>query len=169
MRDHSVSTSGRLVVGSPTGKLARALIDGRPIQEGFDIGDAAWRIHDVVCVGPVADDSSHAAALHVALRGADVVADVTIEREEAFHDDLRRAGLTLWTPPNDQLGAEATALLEALANGASVAHAARQCYMSVRSAHRRLADARRRIGVTTNAQAIVAWRSGSTVTNANAD
>ncbi len=169
MRDHTVSMAGRLVVGSPTGALARALIDGRPIHAGFDVGDEAWRVQGVVCVGQVADDMSHAAALDVALRGADVVADVTTDRLEAFHDDLRRAGLTLWAPPDDGLDAVATALLEALASGASVANAARQCHMSVRSAHRQLADARRRLGVATNAQAIVAWRSGSTSTSANPD
>ncbi len=159
MRDHSVSVPGRLVIGSPEGPVARALIDRRPVHPGFDVGDEIWRIHGLVCVGPVADDVSHGAALDVVLRGADVVADVAAERAAAFADDLRRAGLTLWTPRDDQLDAVAEALLESLANGASVAQAARQCAVSVRSAHRRLADARRRIGVATNVQAIVAWRS----------
>ncbi len=138
------------------------MIDGRPVHAGFDVGDETWRIDGLVCVGPVTDDASHAAALDAALRGAEIVADVSAEREQAFLDDLVRAGLVPWTPPVDQLDDVTTALLESLMNGASVAQAARACHLSARSAHRRLADARRRIGVTTNAQAITNWSAHST-------
>jgi DNA-binding NarL/FixJ family response regulator len=46
------------------------------------------------------------------------------------------------------------ALLRALAEGSTVAEAARRLHLSLRGAHRRLASARTQLGVSTTQQAI---------------
>jgi len=58
------------------------------------------------------------------------------------------------------LSEEMTALLRALANGATVAEAARRLHVSLRGAHRRLAAARAALGVSTTQQAVMAVVSG---------
>jgi len=70
----------------------------------------------------------------------------------------RRARITTWEPPPGQSDQPDWApLLDALAAGESVQEAARRCYVSLRTAHRRLAQAREHFGVTSNAAAVAQW------------
>jgi DNA-binding NarL/FixJ family response regulator len=62
---------------------------------------------------------------------------------------------------NGGLGEEHQRLLELLGAGLSTTDAARDLGLSLRTAERRLAEARRRLGATTNAQAIAClWGPG---------
>jgi DNA-binding NarL/FixJ family response regulator len=62
---------------------------------------------------------------------------------------------------NGGLGEEPQRLLELLGAGLSITDAARDLGLSLRTAERRLAEARRRLGATTNAQAIAClWGHG---------
>jgi DNA-binding CsgD family transcriptional regulator len=54
----------------------------------------------------------------------------------------------------------AAALLDALAAGRLVADAARDAHVSLRTAHRRLREAREALGATTTAEAVARWSSG---------
>jgi hypothetical protein len=157
MRGRSVPKAGRIVLASPDAPAAQALIAGRSVHDGFGVDDSAWTVDHLVCVGTVAAPASYAAAIDLTLRGADVVADVADELVDAFLDELARAGLTPWTPPAGKLGNGTRTLLDELAGGASIAAAARRCHMSERSAHRRLADARVTLGLTTTAEVIATW------------
>lgn len=78
-------------------------------------------------------------------------------------DDARRVGATVWPPDEPPPSAgpdvddETAALLGLLAEGRSVAEAARETHMSLRTAQRRLGTARTAFGVTTTAGAVAAW------------
>lgn len=159
MRDRRVSKRGRVVLGRPDSTATRAFVNGRRVRQGFDVDDSVWLVDELVCLGRVDDEATHAAALDLAMRGADVVVDLTDERESMFLDDVRRAGLVVWTPDENTPDEETAALLGAMAQGSSVAQAARLCNMSERSAHRRLAAARGTFDVATNTELVSAWMS----------
>ncbi len=99
--------------------------------------------------------------LDAVMRGASLT--VTIEQpfpgDESFLDELRRvANVTeLETVTLDPL---AVALLELLADGASMAEAARRHHLSTRSAYRTLSAARAALGVSTNMEALLISRFG---------
>jgi DNA-binding NarL/FixJ family response regulator len=65
-------------------------------------------------------------------------------------------------PPDDADGLDDTAatLLDALARGRLVAQAARDAHVSLRTAHRRLSEAREALGAATTAEAVARWSSG---------
>jgi DNA-binding NarL/FixJ family response regulator len=87
---------------------------------------------------------------------------VTAERVTAqrFVDDLLRLGavehLVAPAPPAPTLGERERQLLALIGRGISVAEAARQLGVDRRTAERRLAAARRTLGVASNAEAVVA-------------
>lgn len=148
---------GRVAIGTVGVPEVARLLAGGAVVEGFDLADDPWAVTGVVCVGRVDDDASHAGALDAALRGADVVADVVPERAAAFLDDVTRSGLVLWTGSAAGDRPDWAPLLDALADGLAIAEAARRCHLSVRSAHRRLAEARAALGVPTTAAAVARW------------
>ena len=141
----------------------------RTVTRGFS-PTGAWDLRDRVCVGPVADAADAAAALLAAARGALlVVGPLDDAVAPAFLDDLRRLAytsgvqVTAFDPASSSPDGLLDALLAGLADGLGMAVAARQALMSVRTAHRRLADARRQAGVTTTAALVAEWardRSG---------
>ena len=151
-----MSTSGRIVLSRADALPGRAFINGRATHGGFDVDDATWAVASRVFVLRVTDVHDHARALDLVLRGADVVAEVSAEREPAVLDDLERIGVTPWEPPSDELDGATIALLGELASGETVSGAARRCNLSVRDAHRRLATARNVVGASTNAELIAA-------------
>ena len=73
-------------------------------------------------------------------------------------DDLRRIGpvdqVLLGPDPLAALDDDQRALLEALATGSSIGEAAAALHLSTRTAERRLATARKALGVRTTAEAI---------------
>jgi hypothetical protein len=87
----------------------------------------------------------------------------------AVLEDARRIGAVVWPPrggaPTGPSGLDAAAarLLGALARGRPVGAAARETNMSLRTAHRRLRDARRALGAATTAEAVGRWAQGRPV------
>ena len=136
----------------------RRFAGSNEIRSGFELEPDPWHVSGVTCVGAVVDDESHAAAIDVALRGADIVVDVDEARAGRFAADLERAHISTWEPPPKKPDvAEWAPLLDELAAGESIRDASRRCNVSVRTAHRRLAQAREHFGVTSTAAALAMW------------
>jgi DNA-binding NarL/FixJ family response regulator len=118
-----------------------------------------------VCTGTVVDADDARQALLAVLAGAGLVVSVTADRPtvDRFLDDLRRLGpIDHLTPGTDwpaRLNVEQRALLDLLADGLTLGEAAHNLGLSRRTADRRLAGARRVLGVATTAEAILASRS----------
>jgi hypothetical protein len=147
---------------APDTATLRALeSQGWELDEGFDLPASPWELTSRRWVrwGAVTGDSSLEAAVLAAARGVGVVAGCPDdELRDRLCDDLRRIGplevLRLGPDPLDSLDEDQRALLSALAGGASIADAAAELYLSTRTAERRLAAARKSLGVRTTAEAI---------------
>lgn len=142
---------------------------GHRVQDGFALDDEPFALGGarLLCAGRVDDLAAAAAALVAAVRGAGLLVDLALEDEIAadFLEDLGRIGaVTFGVAPSEArdqapaLAGEARLLLELLADGATIPDAARQLYISVRTAERRVGDARKALGVRTTAEAIAALR-----------
>jgi DNA-binding NarL/FixJ family response regulator len=166
----------RYVVGSATDatvalrRLARA---GWHTREGFALTDTAWDVADqrLVLYGRVSDVDTAELAVHAAARGAGVVAitDAGTDVGRALLADLSRLGPVV-RDPEAEIGAsedggdgdspllpEQRALLERLANGETIAAAAAAEFLSLRTANRRIAQAREALGVRTTREAVLAY------------
>jgi DNA-binding NarL/FixJ family response regulator len=110
-----------------------------------------------VYVGAVADLADAAGAVLAALSGADLVLLVTAD--DAVHDtlldDLARLGTVEHAGPALALPEDQVAVLRRLQAGLSLGEAARAEHLSRRTADRRLALARRALGVQTTAEAVI--------------
>lgn len=118
------------------------------------------RTGPVVRAGTVRSSSDAVDALLAALAGDGVLVAACAGRDaiDRLCDDLRRLG-----PVDHQLGdrpappalsPEQVGLLRLLGEGASLGDAAHRLHVSRRTADRRLAAARRTLGVTTTAEAV---------------
>jgi DNA-binding CsgD family transcriptional regulator len=119
-----------------------------------------------VIVLPVAGPSDARLAVEVALRGFSVLVVNHAPRDVAdrLYDDLRRFGRVevrsvAVEAPGAALSADERDLLELLASGMSLGDAALALHLSRRTADRRLASARRRLGATTTPEAIARLRT----------
>jgi hypothetical protein len=151
-------------------RLARA---GWHTREGFALTEPAWDVSAsrLVLFGRVSDLDTAELALLAAARGAGVVAitDPASETGRALLADLARIGPVVTDPDADdeeaardgpgrpQLAAEQRALLERLANGETIAAAAAAEFLSLRTANRRIAEAREALGVRTTREAVLAY------------
>lgn len=119
----------------------------------WDLTDAGW-----FCCATVRTEDEATSALLAAIRGCGVVAavDPTSELGEDFVADLERVGGVQRRPPTvaPTLPAEERRLLGLLAGGRSIPEAAGLLFISVRTAERRVASARRTLGVATTAEAV---------------
>jgi DNA-binding NarL/FixJ family response regulator len=113
------------------------------------------------------DDAGDAAeALLAAVGGASVVVHALAERDviDRLVDDLRRLGpvdhRTGESEPRPGLTPDERRLLDALAAGKTLGAAAAELHLSRRTADRRLASARGKLGVATTAEAVVAYVRG---------
>ena len=142
--------------------------EGWLLHDGFRVSQP-WLLEGMLCWGPVDDDVALASALDVAARGAGLLATrVGAAHEDLFIDDCRRLGLVPYDRhlggPGAHRPGRATGeppwalLLDLLLEGSSIEEAARLCFMSERTAHRRLAQARRALGAASTTAAVVAWR-----------
>lgn len=148
-----------VVVEGDDDAFTRAVVEvertGARVVRGF-----AGRGAGVVCAGTVAGEGDAAAAVLAAVEGTGIVAAARADRAtiDRLCDDLRRLGpidhrtADRRNPP--ELTAEETALLELLRGGSSLGEAARQLHLSRRTADRRLAAARAKLGVATTAEAL---------------
>ena len=168
-------TTPRYVVANATEataalrRLARA---GWHTREGFALTEPAWDIGEqrLVLYGRVADMDTAELAVHAAARGAGLVAivDAGTDTGRALLADLGRLGPVILDPEaelagededagSDTLLPEQRALLERLANGETIAAAAAAEFLSLRTANRRIAQAREALGVRTTREAVLAY------------
>ncbi len=159
------------MVGSVTqaAALARRLErEGWRVREGFALPDRPWDVgaSRTVLVGLVSDEASAADAVLAAARGAGLVATVEDDAPigAVLRADLARIGTLAAVPTGDSaaapaplLTAEQCALLDRLAGGDSIAGAAEAEFLSLRTANRRIAQARAALGVRTTRQAVVEY------------
>jgi hypothetical protein len=148
-------------------RLARA---GATTREGFALAESAWDVTSarLVLFGRVNDPDTAELAVLAAARGATVVAiaDLRADLGRALLADLRRIGYVATSADTDLdgpqttgplLAAEHRALLDRLARGETIAAAATAEFLSLRTANRRIADARRLLGVRTTREAVLAY------------
>jgi DNA-binding NarL/FixJ family response regulator len=163
----------RYVVGSAaeaTGALRRLARAGWHAREGFALADLAWDVtaQRLVLYGRVGDEDTAELAVHAAARGAAVVviADTDSALGRMLVADLGRLGPVTRDPDAEValvnhsttiLLPEQRALLERLANGETIAAAAAAEYLSLRTANRRIAQARQVLGVRTTREAVLAF------------
>lgn len=162
-----VSTRPPIILLPPDADLAAAVRDltGQwRIHQGFELPAEPWDLlpHRLVATGLVRDGAGAQAALLCAVRGAGLVVavDRTEPWAEAFLADLARLRpAASENPPaaGPPLTDEQRALLDLLAEGHSIAQAARRLYLSLRTANRRVAEARTALGVSTTREAVLTY------------
>jgi DNA-binding CsgD family transcriptional regulator len=123
-----------------------------------------WRNDEsVVCTGAVRDAADAAEALLAAVAGAGLVVYAQGDRDliDRLVDDLRRFGpvdhRTGEPEPDPGLTRDEAELLGQLAEGKTLGDAAAHLHLSRRTADRRLAAAREKLGAATTAEAVVAY------------
>ena len=139
-------------------------LPGWTVHDGFDLPDEPWDLsrRRILCVG-VVDDEAVGPAMAAATRGAGLAIAVEARGtvRHRFLEDLHKLGdVVLHEPAADpvvQLDPLQRALLEALAEGATVTAAADAAHVSRRTANRALADARARLDVASTAAAVRRW------------
>jgi hypothetical protein len=155
-------------VGDAETVLRRLAREGWTLRQGFALPDAAWDVAPgrLILHGRVTDRDSLQLAVLAAARGAGIVAicdtDTAIGR--ALVDDLARLGpVNHGAAPIDgnnavaDLVPEQRALLDRLASGDTIAAAAAAEFLSLRTANRRIAEARALFGVRTTREAVLAY------------
>lgn len=129
---------------------------------GWTVVDG-WRSRPgAICAGAVEDEFDAAEALLAAIGGAGVVIEARADREviDRLLDDLRRLGAVdhrLGEPETPLLTADERELLTLLVGGATLGAAAETLHLSRRTADRRLAAARAKLGAQTTAEAVLAF------------
>lgn len=151
-------TGPLIVVEASEAAFEHALREvGHVVRGWHAMDDAAVR------AGPVRDEGDAAEALLTAVGGAGVVVHALADREviDRLVDDLRRLGPVDHRTDEPAAGPGLTVderlLLDALANGTTLGEAAAELHLSRRTADRRLAAAREKLGVATTAEAVVAY------------
>lgn len=165
------------VVGSAaeaTTVLRRLSRDGWHTRSGFAITDTGWDVSaaKVLRYGRIPDADTAALAVLAAARGAGVVCvcDPASPQGRALSADLARIGPVGVDPqqstvpkaaadpaPALPVTAEQAALLARLADGETIAAAAEAEFLSLRTANRRIAAARKALGVATTREAVLAF------------
>lgn len=145
---------------------ARRLRDsGHRVQDGFALPPDPFELTDerLMCAAPVVDHPTAAAAILAGVRGCGLLVAVDAAAEVAgpFLRDLaklgpvtRRAAVAPTSGGGASLTADQRELLGALATGSTIPEAARALFISVRTAERRVGEARRILGVRTTAEAV---------------
>lgn len=145
--------------GSATTEVARLLDAGFVVRDGFRVLGPVTR--RTVCHGVVLSEADASAAVLAAMAGYSVLIEASAAPDtiRRLVDDLRHLGpvdhrlVTVATPP-PALEFEGRALLGLLAKGLTLGAAARQLGLRRRTADRRLANARKALGVERTAEAI---------------
>jgi DNA-binding CsgD family transcriptional regulator len=146
--------------------LRRLRRDGWVLREGFALPDPAWDVTatKLVLHGRIAEADTLQLAVLAAARGAGVVAvcDPETPVGRALVDDLSRLGVVHLGPGEAgeavaDLIPEQRALLDRLAAGDTIAAAAAAEFLSLRTANRRIAEARALFGVRTTREAVLAY------------
>jgi hypothetical protein len=155
-------TTPHYLVTTPTAAdraLRKLTREGWTSREGFALPEKRWNVSPerLVLHGAVTDHPTAQLALLAAARGAAVVilTDPTSDLGQALQADLARIGPI--TPERSPLAPEQRALLDRLAAGETIAAAATAEYLSLRTANRRIAEARAALGVRTTREAVLAY------------
>lgn len=136
---------------------------GWTLLGGWSLPVVPWDVTErrIVCSGEVSGPEDVSDAVLAAVRGARLVVLLHADPPVAsvLLDDLRRLGPVehrqAVSGPARQLDGDQRRLLELLAEGVAIGEAAEQLFLSRRTAERRLAGARRALGVRTTSEAIV--------------
>jgi DNA-binding NarL/FixJ family response regulator len=161
----------RYVVANPGDAdtvLRRLIRDGWVARDGFALPDPTWDVtgNRLVLHGRVPDRDALQLAVLAAARGAGIVAicDAESALGRALVDDLSRLGTVHQSATADADGGkiadlvpEQRALLDRLASGDTIAAAAAAEFLSLRTANRRIAEARALFGVRTTREAVLAY------------
>jgi hypothetical protein len=161
----------RYVVANPGDAdtvLRRLIRDGWVARDGFALPDPTWDVtgNRVVLHGRIGDRDALQLAVLAAARGAGIVAicDAESALGRALVDDLARLGTVHQGTTGDgdtakiaDLVPEQRALLDRLAAGDTIAAAAAAEFLSLRTANRRIAEARALFGVRTTREAVLAY------------
>ena len=141
---------------------ARLAKQGWRPHAGFAVPETPWDLarSKIAVVGPIRSAQDAAAALLVAVRGGALA--VTVDDDApwaaAFRADLARLGeRDAPDGPATGLNEEQQQILELLADGMSIPQASRALYLSLRTANRRLAQARSVLGAANTSEAVVAY------------
>ncbi|MCU1496074.1 MAG: hypothetical protein JWM47_27 [Acidimicrobiales bacterium] len=134
-------------------------------RQGFALPDAPWDLADRrwMCIGTIDGPEDAGRAIEALSRGVGLAVAVRVEGDLRHRtlEDLHRLGEVRPGADGDDLAAlldpDQLALLGALAAGATVGAAAEAVHLSRRTANRRLAELRARLGVDSNAEAIGRW------------
>lgn len=164
-RLHVADTPPPVLLGPPSSiDLSRWLRSGWTTIDGFALPAVPWDLTSLrlICVGSVADAEAAGPAVAAVARGAGLAVSLGLTGNDRrrFLEDLERLGATPTTStahPRDGLEPHHTELLDLLVTGATLTAAATRLHLSRRTAHRRLAEARQRLGVDTTAEAVAAW------------
>jgi hypothetical protein len=139
------------------------LPDDWTARAGFGLPASPWDLsaRRWACTGEVTDPGGARAAIEALTRGVALSITVTLTGDDRrrFEEDLARTGSLVTDRSGDASGLapEHIALLGGLAAGLSVTAAAASANLSRRTANRRLAEARVRLGVSTTAEAVTRW------------
>ena len=159
--------------GDATAVLRRLSRSGWTTREGFALTEQAWDLtgNRLLLFGRVPDRETVRLVVLAAARGAGVVAitDTGGDIGRALLADLTRIGPVHRDPGGadpapdgagpGELIPEQRALLDRLANGETIAAAAAAEFLSLRTANRRIAQARATLGVRTTREAVLAYLS----------
>ena len=148
--------------GAYADALAEARAGGWTLVSGWEARDA-----NAVCAGTVSDAEDAAGALLAAIGGAGLVVAARAPREvvDRLCDDLRRVGKLDHRigehARRPRLTREEQALADLLLDGVSLGEAAQRLSLARRTADRRLASVRAKLGVETTAEALVRLASAA--------
>lgn len=151
-----------IVVEGADAAVADAVAEVR--DQGWTVVPGWWAPSGgerVVCTGTVETAEDAAAALLAAVGGAGLVVAGRAERDVLVRlcDDLRHLGpldhRTASTPRAPRLTADERALVDLLLEGRTLGEAAGRLHLSRRTADRRMASVRAKLGVETTAEALV--------------
>ncbi|SNY45007.1 LuxR family transcriptional regulator [Paractinoplanes atraurantiacus] len=150
--------------------LRRLTRDGWVARDGFALPDPGWDVSStrLVLHGRIGDADTLQLAVLAAARGAGIVAvcDAESPLGRALVDDLSRLGPVQHGAADPvpaggnnvtDLVPEQRALLDRLAAGDTIAAAAAAEFLSLRTANRRIAEARALFGVRTTREAVLAY------------
>ncbi len=163
---HVVATAGDADI-----VLRRLARDGWTVREGFALPALSWDVTSarLILHGRAGDAETVQLIVLAAARGAGIVAICEIESQlgRALVDDLARLGpvdqgVVAGSPadPADRVAdlvPEQRALLDRLAAGDTIAAAAAAEFLSLRTANRRIAEARAQLGVRSTREAVLAY------------
>lgn len=138
--------------------------DGWRLRRGFALPDEPWDLtaSRFVAVGTIESDADAQDALLAATRGCGLVVLLTSDEPwaVAFAADVGRVAEQ--RAPAEQVSRlpledKQREVLELLADGHSIGEAARRLFVSLRTANRRLSDAREALGVSTTREAVLIY------------